>query len=353
MAERSKKITELNALTNMPGTDLLLTVNQPGTSNVETKKITLSNLCANINPTTTFTGSVSTRGALTVNNSTSTGNIVISSTANLIVNATATFTNTVTFSNTVTYNQIEANTLTLTGNTQIVANGALITSVDAITVGGNTPATLLAASDTAYTNAVANAVSLANDAFTNAVANAVYLSDTAYSNAVANAVYLSDTAYSNAVTVSGTNSDTAYTNAVANAVYLSDTAYSNAVTVSGTNSDTAYTNAIAIAANADNITSGTLTTSLLPATANVSTAVNVGANVNLTVSSINVGNSTVNTVANSTSLNTTKIFLSTSNAPSSNTDTGTLGEIRIDTNYIYVCVATDTWKRVELSNWGA
>jgi hypothetical protein len=337
MAERSKKITELNALTNMPGTDLLLTVNQPGTSNVETKKITLSNLCANINPTTTFTGSVSTRGALTVNNSTSTGNIVISSTANLIVNATATFTNTVTFSNTVTYNQIEANTLTLTGNTQIVANGALITSVDAITVGGNTPATLLAASDTAYTNAVANAVSLANDAFTNAVANAVYLSDTAYSNAV---------------TVSGTNSDTAYTNAVANAVYLSDTAYSNAVTVSGTNSDTAYTNAIAIAANADNITSGTLTTSLLPATANVSTAVNVGANVNLTVSSINVGNSTVNTVANSTSLNTTKIFLSTSDAPSSNTDTGTLGEIRIDTNYIYVCVATDTWKRVTLSNWG-
>ena len=337
MAERSKKITELNALTNMPGTDLLLTVNQPGTSNVETKKITLSNLCANINPTTTFTGSVSTRGALTVNNSTSTGNIVISSTANLIVNATATFTNTVTFSNTVTYNQIEANTLTLTGNTQIVANGALITSVDAITVGGNTPATLLAASDTAYTNAVANAVSLANDAFTNAVANAVYLSDTAYSNAV---------------TVSGTNSDTAYTNAVANAVYLSDTAYSNAVTVSGTNSDTAYTNAIAIAANADNITSGTLTTSLLPATANVSTAVNVGANVNLTVSSINVGNSTVNTVANSTTLNTTKIFLSTSDAPSSNTDTGTLGEIRIDTNYIYVCVATDTWKRVELSNWG-
>jgi hypothetical protein len=337
MAERSKKITELNALTNMPGTDLLLTVNQPGTSNVETKKITLSNLCANINPTTTFTGSVSTRGALTVNNSTSTGNIVISSTANLIVNATATFTNTVTFSNTVTYNQIEANTLTLTGNTQIVANGALITSVDAITVGGNTPATLLAASDTAYTNAVANAVSLANDAYTNAVANAVYLSDTAYSNAV---------------TVSGTNSDTAYTNAVANAVYLSDTAYSNAVTVSGTNSDTAYTNAIAIAANADNITSGTLTTSLLPATANVSTAVNVGANVNLTVSSINVGNSTVNTVANSTSLNTTKIFLSTSDAPSSNTDTGTLGEIRIDTNYIYVCVATDTWKRVTLSNWG-
>ena len=337
MAERSKKITELNALTNMPGTDLLLTVNQPGTSNVETKKITLSNLCANINPTTTFTGSVSTKGALTVNNSTSTGNIVISSTANLIVNATATFTNTVTFSNTVTYNQIEANTLTLTGNTQIVANGALITSVDAITVGGNTPATLLAASDTAYTNAVANAVSLANDAYTNAVANAVYLSDTAYSNAV---------------TVSGTNSDTAYTNAVANAVYLSDTAYSNAVTVSGTNSDTAYTNAIAIAANADNITSGTLTTSLLPATANVSTAVNVGANVNLTVSSINVGNSTVNTVANSTSLNTTKIFLSTSDAPSSNTDTGTLGEIRIDTNYIYVCVATDTWKRVTLSNWG-
>lgn len=38
-------------------------------------------------------------------------------------------------------------------------------------------------------------------------------------------------------------------------------------------------------------------------------------------------------------------------APSSSSDTGVLGEIRITADYIYVCVATDTWKRVAISTW--
>lgn len=38
-------------------------------------------------------------------------------------------------------------------------------------------------------------------------------------------------------------------------------------------------------------------------------------------------------------------------APSSASDTGTTGEIRYTSDYIYVCVATDTWKRVALSTW--
>lgn len=38
-------------------------------------------------------------------------------------------------------------------------------------------------------------------------------------------------------------------------------------------------------------------------------------------------------------------------APSSASDTGTLGQIRIDTDYIYVCTATDTWKRVAIATW--
>lgn len=38
-------------------------------------------------------------------------------------------------------------------------------------------------------------------------------------------------------------------------------------------------------------------------------------------------------------------------APSSASDTGTLGEIRIDANYIYICTATNTWKRVAISTW--
>lgn len=37
--------------------------------------------------------------------------------------------------------------------------------------------------------------------------------------------------------------------------------------------------------------------------------------------------------------------------PSSATDTGIAGEIAWDASYLYVCTATDTWKRVALSTW--
>ena len=38
-------------------------------------------------------------------------------------------------------------------------------------------------------------------------------------------------------------------------------------------------------------------------------------------------------------------------APSSASDTGTTGEIRWDANYMYVCTATNTWKRVAVATW--
>ena len=41
----------------------------------------------------------------------------------------------------------------------------------------------------------------------------------------------------------------------------------------------------------------------------------------------------------------------TSDTPSSASDLGAQGEIRWDANYIYVCIATDTWKRVAISTW--
>lgn len=44
------------------------------------------------------------------------------------------------------------------------------------------------------------------------------------------------------------------------------------------------------------------------------------------------------------------INLATS-TPSSAGDTGTEGDITWDSSYIYVCVATDTWKRVAISTW--
>jgi hypothetical protein len=38
-------------------------------------------------------------------------------------------------------------------------------------------------------------------------------------------------------------------------------------------------------------------------------------------------------------------------APASISDTGTKGEVRITADYIFVCVATNTWKRVPISTW--
>jgi hypothetical protein len=57
--------------------------------------------------------------------------------------------------------------------------------------------------------------------------------------------------------------------------------------------------------NATNITSGTLATARLPATANIATIINVGANINLSTTRINVGNTTVNVAINSTSISVT------------------------------------------------
>jgi hypothetical protein len=45
------------------------------------------------------------------------------------------------------------------------------------------------------------------------------------------------------------------------------------------------------------------------------------------------------------------IRIDTSQTPSSSSASGTKGEFAYDTNYIYVCVATNTWKRVALSTF--
>jgi hypothetical protein len=51
-------------------------------------------------------------------------------------------------------------------------------------------------------------------------------------------------------------------------------------------------------------------------------------------------------------LRASQFYLSALNStPASAAATGTLGEIRIDANYIYVCVATNTWKRASIATW--
>ncbi len=38
-------------------------------------------------------------------------------------------------------------------------------------------------------------------------------------------------------------------------------------------------------------------------------------------------------------------------APATSSSTGTVGQIRIDANHIYVCTATNTWKRVAIATF--
>lgn len=37
--------------------------------------------------------------------------------------------------------------------------------------------------------------------------------------------------------------------------------------------------------------------------------------------------------------------------PTNSTDTGSAGDIAWDSDYIYICTATNTWKRLALSTW--
>lgn len=50
-------------------------------------------------------------------------------------------------------------------------------------------------------------------------------------------------------------------------------------------------------------------------------------------------------------VNGDSVRLRTAKTPSSATDTGTAGQICWDANFVYVCVATNTWKRSALSTW--
>ena len=49
--------------------------------------------------------------------------------------------------------------------------------------------------------------------------------------------------------------------------------------------------------------------------------------------------------------NADHIIITTSQTPASASAAGTQGEIAWDSDYIYVCIATNTWKRVALSTW--
>ncbi|SFJ15599.1 hypothetical protein [Planctomicrobium piriforme] len=50
-------------------------------------------------------------------------------------------------------------------------------------------------------------------------------------------------------------------------------------------------------------------------------------------------------------VNGDSIRIRTAKTPSSATDTGNAGDVCWDSSYVYICVATNTWKRAALSTW--
>jgi hypothetical protein len=70
------------------------------------------------------------------------------------------------------------------------------------------------------------------------------------------------------------------------------------------------------------------------------------------VSSNSAGNTSFSATLREDGVFTTpKLRVSNPVAPASATATGTAGDITWDSNFVYVCVATDTWKRSALTTW--
>lgn len=99
---------------------------------------------------------------------------------------------------------------------------------------------------------------------------------------------------------------------------------------------------------ATSASAGTFTGITVTGTATIATAaVSAGA-----IDGTNIGSTTPD-AGTFTTLATTgdKVSVQTAKTPASAGASGTAGDIAWDTNYIYVCVATNTWKRALLSTW--
>jgi len=62
-------------------------------------------------------------------------------------------------------------------------------------------------------------------------------------------------------------------------------------------------------------------------------------------------NATAGDIANLAKVVKLTSLVVTTAAPASASATGTTGQIASDANYIYICTATDTWKRVAIATW--
>jgi|APSaa5957512535_1039671.scaffolds.fasta_scaffold01033_21 hypothetical protein len=71
---------------------------------------------------------------------------------------------------------------------------------------------------------------------------------------------------------------------------------------------------------------------------------------------ITVNNFFANVVANTSvsgsfTVNNSKFNVATANTPATSGATGVAGDFKWDTTYLYICTATNTWKRITLASF--
>lgn len=274
------------------------------------------------------------------------GDVVASNTlvisSNLSVANTSTFVGNVTFSNTITVAGLATFTTNVTSNgftSNTAAIGSVGVNTTAISIVGTTATITAIANSTVARITVGNSIVNATHLYSNngyfsgnlvvdgtfvttsdlsiagdlipPVTNTYDFGNTTstFKNAYFNLVDTTDADVSNSITIGTTvvnssvlQSASLFTvNTTANTVGAAR--FSNTVTVVGntTLSNTLAVTGAATLSNTLNVTGLSTLGNINGATVNA-TAINVGANVNLTTASISIGNSTVNTFANSTVL---------------------------------------------------
>lgn len=362
MSDRAKKISELNAHSNAPGADLLVIVNQAGTANAETKKITLNNLFANVASNVAIKGNTFTVAA----NTTISGPLVVSNTANISSNVA--LSSSITISGNTT-----ANNIALSGNAAITGS---------ITIAGNTTANNIVASGnvtvgnialsassirtgTAYTNT--RVLFISNNTITGTggitfdgaslvvneeiVSNNIVISNVndyslySYEN-VRLALYDNVNSYSQILMWNTSSGNQSSSDFVVTADTGSDTSNFGDFGINGsTYSNTEFT----IFQPLDVYLYSSDSRLVLGTAATNNVVVFTGGTTNTDVHSTFYSNGQLRV---EDEVSSSKLRISnTTSAPASAIAAGTTGEIRIDSNYIYVCVANNTWKRSALSTW--
>jgi hypothetical protein len=87
------------------------------------------------------------------------------------------------------------------------------------------------------------------------------------------------------------------------------------------------------------------------ATLTVTGNASIGGTLTLGSTSISTSGITTGTILSTGTVAASFLATDPSGAPASSSAAGILGSIVADANYIYVCTATDTWKRVAISTW--